>query len=299
DHDSAALFYTTLIIGCALNLTADELTNAQRIAGGMGLDTNQSARDRVTDWKHCTYASCALRGLFAVKMAKAGIEGPYAIYQGTAGINRFFPHSDTMFELKPDLKSVVFKRWPALVFCQTPIDVALELAPQIQDLNAIRQIDVKTYEMCVSIAAGDTAWKPDSRAGRTHSLPYCIAAVLIKGSIAYQDFDEPFSEDALLKAIMAKIKVSEDPAMTAAFPKNSSCSVAVTNQDGSVLSASRDHPHGDPADPLTDAEIDNKFREYFFFAQGDEQTDVLEMLKTLDQQANLDGIIEPLTRRRI
>ena len=56
DHDATALFYTTLVIGCALGLEACELTNAQRIAGGMGLDTNRSARDRVTDWKHCTYA---------------------------------------------------------------------------------------------------------------------------------------------------------------------------------------------------------------------------------------------------
>ena len=299
DHDATALFYTTLIIGCALGLKADELTNAQRIAGGMGLDTNQSARDRVTDWKHCTYASCALRGLFAAKMAKAGIEGPYEIYQGTAGVNRFFPHSDKMFDPKPDVGSVVFKRWPALVFCQTPIDVALDLAPKFGDPASIQKIDVSTYEMCVNIAAGETAWHPDCRAGRTHSLPYCVAGVLAKGSIAYQDFDAPFADDPTLKDLMAKVSVAEDASMTAAFPAKSACSITVTRTDGTTETASRDYPHGAPADPLSDAEIEDKLRTYFFFAEGDEASKVIDRLLHLDQQPNLNDVVAPLKRRRI
>ncbi|WP_419911268.1 MmgE/PrpD family protein [Hoeflea sp.] len=299
DHDAAAVFYTTIIIGCALRLDADELTNAQRIAGGMGLDTNQSARDRVTDWKHCTYASCALRGLFAVKMAKAGIEGPYEIYQGTAGVNRFFPHVDEMFDFKPDLASVVFKRWPALVFCQTPIDVALDLAPKIGDPASIDKIEVSTYDMCVNIAAGETAWQPDSRAGRTHSLPYCVAAVLAKGSIAYQDFDPPCSDDATLKDLMAKVSVTEDPSITAAFPAKSACAITVTRTDGTKETASRDCPRGDPADPLSNSEIEDKLRTYFYFAEGDEAANVINRIARLEDQPNVNDLVAPLTRRRI
>ncbi|MCR9087357.1 MAG: MmgE/PrpD family protein [Rhodobacteraceae bacterium] len=299
DHDAAALFYTTLVIGCALDLNAGELTNAQRIAGGMGLDTNQSARDRVTDWKHCTYASCALRGLFAVKMAKAGIEGPYEVYQGTAGVDRFFPHSAKMFEVKPDLGSVVFKRWPALVFCQTPIDVALDLAPRIGDPSSIEKIDVRTYEMCVNIGADETAWALDSRAGRTHSLPYCVACIFAKGSIAYQDFDEPFAGDPTLNALMAKVSVSEDPSMTAAFPAKSACEITVTRKDGTQETASRDRPHGDPADPMSDGEIEDKLRTYFFFANDGEADTVIGLISRLEEATDVSALVSPLKRRRI
>ena len=299
DHDAAAIFYTTLVIGCALGLSADELTNAQRIAGGLGLDTNQPSRDRVTDWKHCTYASCALRGLFAAKMAQAGIEGPYKIYQGTAGIDRFFPHADDVFDPVPDLGSIVFKRWPALVFCQTPIDVALDLAPKVGDPASIETIEVGTYAMCVNIAAGETAWQPDSRAGRTHSLPYCVAAVLAKGSIAYQDFDEPFASDPTLKALMAKVSVKEDAAITAAFPAKSACTITVTHSDGTTQTASRDCPRGDPADPLSDAEIEDKLKTYFFFAEGNEVSDVIGQIAHIEQQPNVEDLVAPLKRRRI
>ncbi len=299
DHDAAAVFYTTLIIGCALGLSADELTNAQRVAGGMGLDTNQSGLDRVTDWKHCTYASCALRGLFAAKLAKAGIDGPYEIYQGTAGVDRFFPHAEKMFDKMPDLGSVVFKRWPALVFCQTPIDVALDLAPKLGDPASIKKIDVRTYEMCASVAAVEAAWRPDSRAGRTHSFPYCVAAVLAKGSIAYQDFDPPYAEDPTLKELIAKVAVTADASMTVAFPAKSPCSITVTRSDGTVETASRDCPHGDPADPLSDAEIEEKLRTYFFFAEGDKASKVIDRIVHLEQLPNVNDLAAPLKRRRI
>ena len=299
DHDAAAVFYTTLIIGCALGLTADQLTNAQRIAGGMGLDTNQSGLDRVTDWKHCTYASCALRGLFAAKLAKAGIDGPYEIYQGTAGVDRFFPHAEKMFDKMPDLGSIVFKRWPALVFCQTPIDVALDLAPKFGDPASIKKIDVSTYEMCASIAAVKAALHPDGRVGRTHSLPYCVAAVLAKGSIAYQDFDPPYADDPALKDLMAKVSVAADASMTAAFPAKSPCSITVTRSDGTTETASRDYPHGDPTDPLSDAEIEDKLRTYFFFAEGDQASKVIDRIAHLEQLPNVDDLVAPLKRRRI
>ena len=57
----------------------------------------------------------------------------------------------------PDPNSVVFKRWPALVFCQTPIDVAVDLVPKATNPASIKKIDVGTYEMCFNVAAGEAA----------------------------------------------------------------------------------------------------------------------------------------------
>lgn len=86
----------------------------------LGLDINQAAVGEITDWEHCTYASCAMRAVQAVKMARAGFQAPSDIYTGAAGVDHFFPHADTVFEAAPDLARIIFERWPALVFCQTP-----------------------------------------------------------------------------------------------------------------------------------------------------------------------------------
>ena len=69
DHDAQALFYLPLVIGSAMDLSVPQMTESQRIAGMFGLDINQSAMGVITDWRHCTYASCAMRALYSVRRA--------------------------------------------------------------------------------------------------------------------------------------------------------------------------------------------------------------------------------------
>jgi len=297
DHDAAATFYTTLIIGKALGLSEEKLVLAQRIVGMFGLDINQAAVGQMTDWKHCTYASCALRGFQSVKLALAGFQAPQEIYEGTAGVNHFFPHSDAIFYPPPDLTRIIFKRWPALVFCQTPIDVALDLSPKIKDKRTIQSILVKTYEVAFRNGAIPEAYHPTSRSGRTHSIPYCVATAMLK-PVRYEDFDEPHASDDALNGLIAKVKVVEDREIDHSYPAKAKCVIIVTLTDGSTVQAERDYPKGDPNDPLSDKEIEEKLSDYFFFAIDKAERDaVIERLWRLEEQSGLDWLIAPLKRR--
>ncbi len=144
DHDAAATLYTALIIGHAMGMARDQLVSVQRIAGSFGLDTNQTAVGEVTDWKHCTYASCVLRGLEAVKLARSGFEAASEIYKGAAGINRFFPHAEAS-RPAAGARADHLQAVAGAGLLQTPIDVAIDIAAQVPDKNAIRSISVKTY----------------------------------------------------------------------------------------------------------------------------------------------------------
>lgn len=299
DHDATATFYTALMIGRALGLSEEELVLAQRIAGMFGLDINQAAVGQVTDWKHCTYASCALRGLESVKLALGGFQAPPEIYDGPAGVSQFIPHASAFFEPPPDLNRIVFKRWPALVFCQTPIDVARAIAPKIKDKNAVQSILVKTCEVALRNGALPTAYHPTSRAGRTHSIPYCVATALLK-PVEYEDFDEPRASNGHLNRLMAKVHVVEDNEITRAYPAKSKCIIVASLADGSTVEGERDYPKGDPNDPLSDKEIEEKLSEYFFFAANRaEQNEVIARLWRLEEETSLDWLIAPLKRRLV
>jgi len=299
DHDAAATFYTALIIGKALGLSQKELVSAQCIAGMFGLDINQAAVGQVTDWKHCTYASCALRGIESVKLALAGFQAPPEIYDGPAGVSQFIPHAGAFFEPPPDLDRIVFKRWPALVFCQTPIDVARAVSPKIEDKNAVQSVLVKTYEVAFRNGALPTAHHPTSRAGRTHSIPYCVATALLK-PVEYEDFDELRASDDALNRLMAKVRVLEDPEITRAYPAKSKCILVVSLADGSTIEGERDYPKGDPNDPLSDKEIEEKLSEYFFFASSKaERDEIIARLWRLEEETSLDWLIAPLKRRLV
>jgi 2-methylcitrate dehydratase len=299
DHDAAATFYTALTIGHAMGLTREQLVLVQRIAGMFGLDINQAGVGQMTDWKHCTYASCALRGLQAVKLAQAGFQAPLDIYEGSAGVNQFFPHAEGIFDPPPDLERIIFKQWTALVFCQTPIDVALELSPKIEDKSTIKSVLVNTYEVAYRNGALPTAHHPTSRAGRTHSIPYCVATALLK-PLQYEDFDEPYCTERALLELIPKIEVVEDAEITRAYPAKSGCAIRVTLVDGSTIHAERDYPKGDPNDPLRDDEIEEKLRRYFFFAENPAETDtIIERLWRIEDEEGLEWLVSPLKRRLV
>ena len=299
DHDAAATFITALAIGNVLGCTEEQLVNVQRIAGMFGLDINQAGIGQITDWKHCTYASCALRGLQAAKLALAGFQAPAEIYEGNAGVNHFFPHIESFFEPTPDLGRIIFKRWPALVFCQTPIDVSLDLSAKISDKKAIESVTVKTYEVAYRNGALPSADNPTSRAGRTHSIPYCVATALLK-PVSYEDFDESRASDPDLVELLKRINIVNDPELTKAYPEKSPCVIEITLKDGTNIRGDRDYPKGDPHDPLSDHEIEEKLKTYFFFAANDSEKDVIiEKLWKLEEQSSLDWLVLPLKQRLI
>jgi 2-methylcitrate dehydratase len=301
DHDAVALFYTPLIIGLMMGLSVDELTESQRIAGMMGIDINQSAMGEVTDWKHCTYASCAMRGMQAVFMALAGFKGAKDIYGGEAGVDRFLPHSRAAMEPMPDIGTVIFKRWPALVFCQTPIDVAIDIAQKIEDPMSIDNVQVYIYKKAIDVAAIESAYKPISRAGRTHSLPYCVAAALAKKTIEYDYFNDDFIDrEKEVAGLVRKIRVYEDKRMTLQYPDGAPCKIIVTLKGGTAIEGSRKYPHGDPHDPLSDEEIEKKASAYLtHFISGKEAKTVIERIWGLEKESSIDWLVEPLKRRII
>lgn len=296
DHDAQALFFTPLVIGSMMGLSIDQLTQAQRIAGMLGLDINQAALGDVTDWKHCTFASCAMRGFQSVVMALSGFTGPAEIYEGESGINRFITHADSIMDPQPDLTTIIFKRWPALVFCQTPIDAAVEISHRVGDHTRIDTVEVHIYDKAIKEAAIASSYRPASRAARTHSLPYCVAAALVKGTIEYRFFDDDFiSNEKAVADMIPKITVVEDRDMTRTFPDGAPCRIVATLKDGSTLDCFRPRPHGDSGDPLDDGEIEDKALSYLSdLTDGKHAKTIINRIWDLEREQSLEWLIGPL-----
>jgi 2-methylcitrate dehydratase len=156
-----------------------------------------------------------------------------------------------------------------------------------------------TTRIAVKNGAAEGAYQPESRAARTHSIPYSVATALLK-PIEYADFDEPRSRDETLQTLMAKVTVVEDPALNAAYPATATCEISVTFADGSTSTRRRDVPREDPADPLSDDDLSAKLRTHFDFARDDlEREDVISRLWRLEDQPDVDWLLEPLLRRQL
>jgi 2-methylcitrate dehydratase len=65
--------------------------------------------------------------------------------------------------------------------------------------------------------------------------------------------------DPQLRDQLNKVKVVADPEIEAVFPELQRVIVKITTTDGKEFSAQLDYPKGDPRNPLTDREVEEKF----------------------------------------
>jgi 2-methylcitrate dehydratase len=96
---------------------------------------------------------------------------------------------------------------------------------------------------------------------------------------------------------MKKLTVVEDPDFTRRYPAESCTRVELVTTDGRKLTAETSHPKGHRRNPLTDAEVELKFRGLASGALGAKRCDrVLSEIWNLDKATTLDGLFESLRR---
>jgi 2-methylcitrate dehydratase len=66
--------------------------------------------------------------------------------------------------------------------------------------------------------------------------------------------------DPVIRAQLKKVGVVADPEIEKVFPALQRVIVNITTTDGRTFSKQLDYPKGDPRNPLSDAEIEEKFR---------------------------------------
>src|SRR5215467_9990462 len=66
--------------------------------------------------------------------------------------------------------------------------------------------------------------------------------------------------DPTIRAQLKKVEVVADPEIEKVFPALQRVLVNITIKDGSVFTKQLDYPKGDPRNPLSDSEIEEKFR---------------------------------------
>jgi 2-methylcitrate dehydratase len=91
-------------------------------------------------------------------------------------------------------------------------------------------------------------------------LPYVIAVAVVDGNVLPASFQDEKLRDPLILATLPKIKVVADPEIDALFPQVKRARVTITTMDGQQYSSQCDVAKGAPEEPLTDEDLEAKFR---------------------------------------
>jgi len=267
DHVTYGAFSTSLAAGTLLGLTPEQLTHAQSLAGVPNNAMRQTRVGMLSHWKGCAFANASRNGVFAARLAALGMTGPSDVFEGEMG---FFKEISGPFDVpvlgsRDDgymIERTYIKFYPAEYHSQSAIDAALELRPQLEGgIDGIDRILTETFNAAVEIIGGEPEkWRPTTRETADHSLPYCTAAALADGKVTLDSFDEAHLADERLLDLVQKIEVKADPTLNARYPEGIPNRVSIFTKGGRTLVKEVTFPQGHARNPLTDAQVERKFR---------------------------------------
>src|ERR1700690_1460871 len=291
-----------LAAGKLMKLGPEQLTQAVNLAVNDHIPMAQTRVQTLSDWKGFADAEAARNAVFAAYLARGGLTGPAPIFEGQSG---FFKQVSGPGDVDPDkfapqvmpfrIHRCVNKPYPAVIYPQTAIVAAIEVAKEVGSLDRIAAVEIATTGRGYQRTGSEPEkWSPKTREPADHSLPYITARAMFDGDITNESFAPAMFGDPRILAFMQKITVHEDPALTARA--GAPTRVTAILVDGQRIAREVDYAPGFAERPMTRAEVERKFRGNVAKRWPQQRTDAtLQALWALDQTGDLSGLLGRLS----
>jgi len=103
--------------------------------------------------------------------------------------------------------------------------------------------------------------RPQSELQAKFSMPFCIAILLLRRKAGLGEFTDAVVKRPDVKAMIGRIDYGEHPDAEAAGYEKMTTLIDIKLTDGRTISGRADFGKGSPANPMSDAELADKFRE--------------------------------------
>jgi len=301
DHVNYGLVSTALAAGKLMDLPVRKMKQAVNISLSGHTALRQVRAGELSMWKGASFANAARNGVFSALLARGGMTGPSPVFEGEMG---FFKQVSGPLTVDTQLfggrrgsfklTETYIKYFPAEYHSQSAIWAALELRRQVERVEDIVSVLVETHEAGYTILAKDhEKWSPQSRETADHSLPYIVGMALLEGRVGASTFTPGKFRHPRVLEFLKRITVREDPDLTAMYPGSIANRVTVKLSSGEVLSKQVNDPRGHPKNPMTDEEIEAKFRTLTgrHFSKG-QAARLLKRVWGLQSQRDVSGLVE-------
>ena len=254
-------------VGAAFALGLDRrqmkrvLTCAAGSAAGM-----LEMQEQESELKPYNVGRAAMDGLAAAEMGLADFETPADMLGGERGFFRSFadqyaPEKLTEKTAYFEIERIYVKPYASCRHSHSAVEAAIRLHDGLEP-EQIESVLVRTYRLGVK---GHDHTEIRGIASAKLSTPYAVAAGLLLGRADLRAF-EPLDEGVLKLA--KKVSVAEDPELTRESPQKRVALVTVKLRDGTSRSARVDYAKGDPENPMTAQELEEKRRSLSAYADG-------------------------------
>lgn len=265
-HATFTVFASPFVAGRALHLSWEQIQHAVGISASRHATLGAVTAGKLTMMKNTVDPLATQSGVLAALLAEKGYTGPEHIIDGKEGLTHCFGPEWKLNVLTEGLSDswritqCGMKAFPTEALTHTPISAVLDLVKG-NDLKPdnVAKIQIRSLARAADILSDPSKYDPHTRETADHSLPYVIAAALAERQVTPVQFTMEKIMDPTIRAQLRKVEVVADPEIEKVFPALQRVIVNITTKDGSVYSKQLDYPKGDPRNPLTDAEIEEKF----------------------------------------
>jgi 2-methylcitrate dehydratase PrpD len=263
------VFSSALLTGRLMGLAREQLAMAQGIALSMAAGRFEFLEDGAwTKRLHPGWAAAS--GMTAAALAKAGFVGAAAAYEGRFGLYKsYLGHLEAGCDYRLataglgevwEVMQVALKPYPACHFTHGCLDAAIALAKEENvDPASIRRIEALVPEGVVKTVCEPQASKrrPQNAYDAQFSIPYQVAAALLRGRFTLDELEPEALEDARILALAARVDYAIDREST--FPRHYSGEVVIETEDGRTFRRQEPINRGAPDRPLANEEIVEKY----------------------------------------
>ena len=287
-HATLTQFVSPIVAGKMLGLNEDQMVNAIGISGSHNHTIGCPTAGKLTMMKNTVDPMAVQSGVFAALMAKRGYSGTEAVFEGKEGFMDTFlgwnakeqkvdPVSmkgrDGVSDWKWNIEKLIgglgesfkimecsMKAFPTEALTHTHLSATLKVVTKNNiSFDQIETVTLTTLAQAFDILFDPHKYRPESRETADHSLPYCIAAALVDHKITTQSFSDKKLKDPRIWEVIDKIKGEPSQEFEKMFPAKQPSKVVVKTKDGKEFSEYLEYPKGDPREPMTMEDLDNKF----------------------------------------
>jgi 2-methylcitrate dehydratase len=265
-HATLTAFVSPIVAGRALDLPWQQIQHAIGISASRHCTLGAVTAGKLTMMKNTVDPMATQSGMLAALMAEKGYTGPEHVVDGKEGLTHCFGPEWKLNLLTDGLgeswriTQCGMKFFPTEALTHAPISAVLDLVKE-HDLHPenVEKIQIRSLARAADILSDPSKYDPHTKETADHSLPYVIAAALAERQVTPAQFEMAKIMDPKIRAQLKKVEVVADPEIEKVFPALQRVIVNITTVDGKTFTKQLDYPKGDPRNPLSNAEIEEKF----------------------------------------
>lgn len=301
------VFGAALAAARVKGLPIEETINAVGLAGSFAAGNLEYFADGTMS-KRFQPGIAAQAGVTAAELASRGFTGPRTIFEGENGFLAGYGDggdfealvADFDDEWTTELARTGIKPHACCRYNQTPIDAALAVVEEHDlDVGALEQIEFDLVGPAIEMVVEprDHKVQPRTTTDAQFSLYYSVAVALMEGQAFLEQFREPYLSDPDVLELASRVEASHDPALDELYPDYWPAVATISTEDGRTFSKRLETCRGDPANPLSHDELEEKFRKLASRQLDDEGITALEdAARTVVSAADVSSVSRHLRR---